>query len=206
MFLVFFVFASLAIGSQAQSPNAAQVFKAKGQAAFTVLSNVEINGTTYFRINVFVTRDVNTSSTRLMLVAFEGNPINNNVTRNNITGTIPDSDFTLAPDLSSANLSTVINTVGNQFNNTRVGPISNLAISLNWTAEAIGTLVDTFVINVTPVGSADGFRETFHQNGPHAEGVVTGTVDDGNDGVNVNTINSFGSLDSNRSIDIFKVR
>ncbi|MEW6128689.1 MAG: hypothetical protein AB1757_16740 [Acidobacteriota bacterium] len=204
-FFIVFAWISLTTGLQAQSPNAAQIFKAKGQSAFAVLQNIEINGTTYPRVNLTVTHDSNSGTTRLLLQVFDGN-LAGNATRHNLSGAIANSDFVLAADLSSATLNTIISTSGNNFNNLEVGAVSNLAINLAWNADAIGTVVDTFVFNVNPVGSNQGFRETFHQNGPHAECTVTGAVDDGNDGMNVNTINSFGSLDSNRAIDISQIR
>jgi hypothetical protein len=177
------------------------VFRGRGETALAILFNVDINGTIYPRVQVTVVRDVASSNTTLIINAFEVPTTFPNRTVHRLAGPIPTADFVLASDLTSASLNTTISTSGNNFNNAEVGPLVNYAIDLNWSADTLGNLVDTFVFNGRTVGNPGAaYRETFHQNGPHAEGPVTGMM-------GPTTITSgFGTLDANRSFDIFQPR
>ena len=192
-FIIAFLSVSLSFGLSAQAPKSPQIVKAQGQTAFAFLpAPININATNY-RINLFVIRDATTGNTMLSLRAITGS--GGNRTLRFVTGTIPSSDFILAPDLTSASLITTISTSGSNFNNAEVGAFS-LSISLSWSADLIGDSVDTFVFTERAIGSPKtSFRETFHSNGPHSDCTVTGTVGGA-------TINSFASLDDNRTIDI----
>lgn len=197
MFGLFVAGSSLRL-SRADAPD---VFRGRGESAFAVLFNVDINGTIYPRVQVNVFRDVASSNTTLIINAFEVPTTFPNRTVHRLAGPIPSANLFLASDLSSASLNAVVNTSGNFFNNAEVGPLVNYAISLNWSADTLGNLVDTFVFSGRTVGNPGAaYRETFHQNGPHAEGAVSGMM-------GPTLISSgFGTMDANRSFDIFQPR
>ena len=181
--------------------DAPDVVRGKGEAALAVVFNVDINGTVYPRVQVNVFRDVASGDTSLIINAFEVPTTFSNRTVHRLAGPIPSSDFVLASDLTSGSLNASISTSGNNFNNAEVGPLVNYAIDLDWSADTIGNLVDTFVFSGRTVGDPGAaYRETFHQNGPHAEGPVTGTMGP------TTITNGFGTLDANRSFDIFQPR
>jgi hypothetical protein len=193
----------LAAGSilKSSSADAPDVFRGKGESAFAVMFNIDINGTIYPRVQINVFRDVSSGKTNLVINAFEVPNVFQNRTIHRLAGPIAGANFVLAPDLSSASLSTVLNTSGNAFNNAEVGPLVNYGIDLDWSADTIGNLVDTSVFNGRTVGNPGvAFRDTFHQNGPHAEGGVTGTMGP------TNITSAFGTIDANRSFEIFQPR
>ena len=182
----------------ATPPTTVTIFHGRGASATVFLGGVGINGIGT-RTVVTVVRDDTTGDTSLSLSPRSGPAPNRTVYF--ATGTIPSSDFVLAPDLSSASLNTVVNTSPGQFDNADLGPISNLVISLTWTSDAFGTLVDTSTFNESTGDTPpQTFRETYHQNGPHAEGSVSGSFD----GIAIS--NQFGSLDQNRSVDVVRFR
>lgn len=186
---------------KSSSADAPDVFRGKGESAFAVMFNVDINGTVYPRVQLNVLRDVSSGNTNLVINAFEVPNVFQNRTIHRLAGPIPSANFILAPGLTSASLSTVLNTSGNSFNNSEVGPLVNYAIDLDWSADTIGNLVDTSVFNGRTVGNPGvAFRDTFHQNGPHAEGGVTGMMGP------TSITSAFGTVDANRSFEIFQPR
>ena len=181
--------------------DAPDVFRGRGESALAILFNVDINGTIYPRVQLNVLRDVASNSTTLIINAFEVPTTFGNRTVNRLAGPIPSAAFVLASDLTSGSLNTIVNTSGNFFNNADVGPLVNYGISLSWSADTIGNLVDTSVFNGRTVGNPGAaYRETFHQNGPHAEGGVNGMMGP------TTVTGAFGTMDANRSFDIFQPR
>lgn len=193
-----FVAGSSLRSSRADAPD---VFRGRGESALATMFNVDINGTIYPRVQLNVFRDVASGNTTLVINAFEIPTTFPNRTVHRLAGPIPSADFVLASDLSSAALNTVVTTSGNNFNNAEVGPLAGYAISLSWSADTIGNLVDTYVFNGRTVGNPGAaYRETFHQNGPHAEGGVTGMMGP------TTITGAFGTMDANRSFDISQPR
>lgn len=186
---------------KSSSADAPDVFRGKGESAFAVMFNVDINGMIYPRVQLNVFRDASSGNTNLVINAFEVPNGFQNRTVHRLAGPLTSANFVIASDLSSASLSTVLSTSGNAFNNAEVGPLVNYGIDLDWSADTIGNLVDTSVFNGRTVGNPGvAFRDTFHQNGPHAEGGVTGMM-------GPTTITSaFGTMDANRSFEIFQPR
>ena len=105
---------------KSSSADAPDVFRGKGEFAFAVMFNVDINGTIYPRVQLNVFRDVSSGNTNLVINAFEVPNVFQNRTIHRLAGPIPSADFVLAPGLASASLSTVLNTSGNAFNNAEV--------------------------------------------------------------------------------------
>lgn len=191
--------------AQPTKADAPDTIRGSGQTATASIGVAAINGVDY-RVSLTVLRDVASGTTTLIIQAVlpvpavPGNP---NVTRYTLRGRIASSDFTVAPDLTSATLSTTISTdtTNHYFDNAGVGFIAGLTINLTWTSDTIGNLVDTSVFNGRTVGNPGfAYRETYHQNGPHAEGVVAGTFG------TTTVTDRFGTLDANRSFDIFQLR
>ena len=176
-----------------QSSKAAQVFKANGDSAFANLPGATVNGFGV-RTTVQVSRD-SAGNTSLLLRVFDGVPPNR--TTYFLSGPIPSTDFVLASDLSSATLNTTINTSPGHFDNADIGSVAGLVISLTWSSDLFGSLVDTSVqTEKSGTSPPQSFRETFHQNGPHADGSVSGMFG------SFVVAGAGGSLDRNRTIDV----
>jgi len=203
LFIVVLLLGLLAAGYtlRSSSADAPDVFRGSGETAMATVFNVNINGTIYPRANVLLFHDAGASDALLIIQVFEIPTDLENSTRHRLTGPISSSDFVLASDLTSGSLNTVVSTSGSAFNNVAVGPLVNYGINLNWSSDTIGNLVVTSVFNGSSVGDPGAaFRDTVHQNGPHAEGGVTGIM-----GPSTITI-GFGTLDSNRTFEIFQPR
>ena len=152
------------------------------------LNPVTLDSGTYRIQNVNVVRD-NLTGADLLIIRFTAQVPNH--TTYNISGPLPSGALTIAPDLSSATLNTVINTdAGQPFYNPYIGPISGLAINLTWTADMLGKMIDTW--NFSYQNGSYYYHETNHMTGPHAECTVSGVIGE-------NQLDAiYGFIDQNR--------
>jgi hypothetical protein len=188
-----------ASAAEAASPNAATVFRARGTFASANLGEQVINGTSYL-VYLTVSQDPATGDTRLLLRAIT-RYAGASRTEEYIWGSIPAADFTVAADLGSATLSTVVNTTATDFVNDDVGPISGLTIDLTWTAVASGHAITTSVIDYKAIGAAHtSTHEVVHTNGPFAECTVDGSFDA------LPIAGAVGTIEQDAEMDIYQTK
>jgi hypothetical protein len=188
-----------ASGVGAPAPQAAQLFKGEGTTAAAVLGEQLINGNSYSVI-VDVITDQATDTTTLLLrlrQLYTGG----NRTDYWLQGTIPSVDFSVAADLSSATLNTVVNSTATDFNDPDVGSIVGLTIDLTWSATAIGKIVDNEVFDSKDVGSSQtSTHEIYHSVGPHADCTVDGSF------AGLAIAGAAGSLDKDANLVVYQTK
>jgi hypothetical protein len=199
--VLLFLAAALPPSAQGQPPTGHEtpptdhtIFKAQGFNVNTFLEGVSVNG---LGSGVFleVFQDPQSGDTSLLLHVFAFYPGNTH-TEYFLSGTIPSTDFVIAPDLSSATLTTTINSSPGQFDDPDIGPIVGLVINLTWAPDAFGhrNVSSNFRSGIPGHIS---FEETFHQNGKVRFGPMSGSF-------GTFEIQWFGELNENRTLDIVR--
>jgi len=175
-------------------PTEHTIFRAQGNNANAFLDGVNINGIgNAVALDVFQDQQTGETSVVLRVFTFYAG---GNRTDYFLVGSIPSTDFVIAPDLSSATLTTTVNSSPGQFENPDIGPIAGLVIDLTWSPNASGHRNESFNFSSGIPGHIN-FAEKFHQNGTQAYGAMTGSF-------GAFAIDWFGELNENRTLDIVR--